>query len=204
MSSLTGIQGLGKDDFMKLLVTQLKFQDPLNPMENTEFISQLAQFSTLEGITNMGDSLGTITSYIQSLNNYNAAGLIGKKVKAYGNVVVFDGKETAELSYNLKDNASKVVVNIYSHGKLIRTIEEHNKPAGVNTLLWDGRDSDGRLLPSGEYTFSVSATTKDGSNIVSETIEQGVVDGVVYENGIPYLLVNNSKVSMNNVLEVLR
>ena len=205
-TSLVGeeLQSLGKEDFMKLLVTQLQYQDPLKPMDNTEFIAQLAQFSTLEGINNMYDQLGTMTNYIQSMNNYNASDLIGKDVKAYGDTLYNDGSGTTDINYILSGGAAKVVVSIMDEsGSVVRTIEESNVAAGSNTLIWDGKDTDGNDLPSGQYTFNVSAQDANGGSISADTVFQGTVKGVVYEDSIPYLMVGDSKIAIGDVLEIL-
>ncbi len=194
---------LGQDQFMKLLVAQLQNQDPLSPLDNTEFVAQLAQFSTLEGITNMGTSLDTVNNYMLSLNNFNATGLIGKDVKAYGNNISLNDAGTAELGYSLKSSASTVETTIYDEsGSMVRTIGEGPKPAGANTLQWDGRDTTGKSLPAGKYTFTVAGATQDGSSVMADTIQIGKVDGVVYEGGIPYLMIGNSKIGMSEVLEI--
>ncbi len=194
---------LGKDDFMKLLVAQLQRQDPLDPLANAEFVAQLAQFSTLEGISNMGSSLDTMTSYIMSMNNYNATGLIGKDIKAYGDTLFLEDGGTADIAYHLYEDAPEVKISIYDEsGALVRTIEGGGRPAGSNEMVWDGRDSDGNLLPPGKYTFAVTATDGNGSGIRSDTILTGTVSGVIYEDGIPYLMVGDEKIAMSDILEV--
>ncbi|MBI5327262.1 MAG: flagellar hook assembly protein FlgD [Deltaproteobacteria bacterium] len=206
MSDVGGIGGtsLGKGDFMKLLVTQLQYQDPLNPMDNTEFIAQLAQFSTLEGITNMEKGIETMSNYMLSMNNYNLTGIIGRDIKAYGNIVSLDGSGGREMGYYLNGNAAKVTTTIYNeNGDAVRTIEEGDRLAGKNAILWDGKNSNGSLLPAGKYTFTISAAAQDGSKIGADTILSGLVDGIVYEKGTPYLMVDGIKISMNSVLEVL-
>jgi flagellar basal-body rod modification protein FlgD len=157
----------------------------------------------LEGITNMGTSLDTVNNYMLSLNNFNATGLIGKDVKAYGNNISLKGGGTAELGYSLQAGASNVEVNIYDErGGVVKTIVEGSRPAGANTLQWDGRDATGNPLPAGKYTFTVAAKAQDGSSVGADTIQTGKVDGVVYEGGTPYLMIGNSKIGMSEVLEI--
>jgi len=197
------VRHLGKEDFLRLLVTQLEYQDPLNPMQNTEFIAQMAQFSTLEGINNLGSDLGEIRGYMQLLNNFNAIRLIGQDIKAVGNTLTLPENGSAEISYYLHGDAAKVIITIYDQkGRAIRTIEESNRAAGNNTLLWDGRTASGELAPPGQYYYTITATGRDGNRVRVDTFLSGRVDGVVYEEGIPYLLVNNTKVGLKDVLEV--
>ncbi|MBI5683223.1 MAG: hypothetical protein HZC45_08720 [Deltaproteobacteria bacterium] len=199
-----GKSSLAKDDFMKLLVTQLEHQDPLNPVENTEFIAQLAQFSTLEGITNVEKGIGKMNNYLLSMNNSYLTGLIGKGIKTQGNTILFDGSNSKKIDYSLGGNAAKVNITIYDeNGKEVRKIEAGSKIKGVNTVLWDGRDFNGKTLPKGEYNISVNAVGSDGASIGSGTLFTGKVDSVMFENGTPYLIVDGIRVSMSSVLEVL-
>ncbi len=195
------IPSLGKDTFLKLLVTQLRHQDPLNPLKNTEFVAQLAQFSALEGINNMGEELKKVTDSLLSLNNYGAANLIGKEVKAEGNrLTLKDGK--AWIGYTLEGDASDVVVVIRDrNGKVVRTLEERNRSKGENFLVWDGRDEKGMPLPDGEYSFTVSATNGD-EKVAASTLIKGRVEAVSFEDGVPYLLVGGSRVKVGDVYEI--
>lgn len=196
---------LAKDDFMKLLVTQLEHQDPLNPMENTEFVAQLAQFSTLEGITNVEKGIEKMTNYMLSMNNSYLTGLIGKGIKSQGNTVLFDGDNSKEIGYILAGDAEKVSVAIYDErGKEVRRIEEGSKTKGSNAVLWDGKDSSGKTLPKGVYTVSVNAVGYGGSSVGASTVLTGRVEGVVFEDKVPYLLADGRKVTMDGVLEVLK
>jgi flagellar basal-body rod modification protein FlgD len=198
-----GTKTLGKDDFLKLLAVQLEYQDPLNPMENTEFIAQMAQFSTLEGITNMQSSLTKMSDQILNMNNTNVTGLIGKEVKVFGDEVRFDGASQVELGFLLKNDAHNVNVTVTdSSGNVVRTLAAANSPAGANLVSWDGKDASGNPVAPGEYKFAVDATTIDGAKIESQTVMTDVVDGVVYEEGVPYLIIGDLMARMSDVLEV--
>ncbi|MBI5599102.1 MAG: flagellar hook assembly protein FlgD [Deltaproteobacteria bacterium] len=196
-------KSLGKEDFLKLLVTQLKNQNPLEPLDNAEFIAQLAQFSTLEGITNMGTNLKTFAADMASMSNYYATWLIGKEIRAYGNSVNLNGLAPASMGYHLASGAAKVTVTVYNGGgNAVRTMEEGAKAAGYNSALWDGKDSNGNSLPPGQYTFKVSAASGDGQGVPAGTVMAGLASGVVYEEGVPYLIVGTEKVRMSDVVEV--
>ncbi len=196
------VQNLGKEDFLKLLVTQLQHQDPLQPMDNTEFVSQLAQFSTLEGISNMDARLGFIGESILSLNNFGAAELIGSEVKALGDSFILDGSNV-EINYQLQEDASSAEVSLLnSTGTTVKQIKTGSGAAGENSIVWDGRDSEGNALPPGSYTFTVTAERSDGSDVGVDTLLRGVVEGIDYENGMPFLLVGGKRVSMGSVVSV--
>jgi len=195
-------KNVGKEDFLKLLVTQLQHQDPLQPMDNTEFVAQLAQFSTLEGITNMDSHLGTIGDSILSLNNFGAAGLIGNEIKALGDSVTLNDS-SVDIYYQLKGDAASVDVAILnSKGTLVRQLETGSGSVGENIITWDGRDNDGNALPQGNYTFTVTAERGDGTTVSVDTLLRGVVEEIEYENGAPFLLVGGQRVSMGAVVSV--
>ena len=198
------MKNVGKEDFLKLLVTQLQNQDPLQPMDNTEFVAQLAQFSTLEGITNMDARLGSIGDSMLSLNNFGAAGLIGSEITALGDLVTLNGS-SAEISYRLQGDAASVKVSILnSTGSPVRQLETGGGATGENSVVWDGRDGDGNALPHGNYTFTVTAARGDGSDVGVDTLLRGVVEEIEYENGMPFLLVGGQRVSMGAVVSVGR
>ena len=94
-------QALGKDDFLKLLITQMRYQDPLSPMDNTQFLAQMAQFSSLEQMQNLNESFDQSMLLSQSLNNSSAAGFIGRHVRASGDGVTLGPSGSVELGYFL-------------------------------------------------------------------------------------------------------
>jgi len=116
---------LGKEDFLKLLVEQLKNQDPLNPMESTEFTAQLAQFSSLEQLTNMNESLEYSQLYQSSINNAQAVGFIGKTVKATGDSINVKDGISNQIQFDLARDAETVNIHIYDSSDNL-----------VNILLW--------------------------------------------------------------------
>jgi flagellar basal-body rod modification protein FlgD len=153
-----------KNDFLKLLIAQMKNQDPLNPMDGTQYVSELAQFSSLEEMQNMNDNLTTSINanytLTQSINNTLAANLIGKDVEVTASTVTYSGQTTdAEIGYNLPSNASDVSMTITnSSGSVVRTITGLSKTSGDNQLSWDYTDNSGSKLPEGTYTYALSAT----------------------------------------------
>ncbi len=191
---------IGKDVFLRLLTTQLQYQDPLAPVGSTEFVAQLAQFTQLEQTANTNETLNSLVKSNASLNNYGAAGLIGKEVQVDGGQLALSEGESAELNYSLAEDASRVIVQIVGpSGTVLRTIESGVQSAGTQQFSWDGRDADGNSLPAGAYRFNVSAKDLSGEPIRTETFSTGLVTGVVYENNAPYLLVGGNKVPASAV-----
>ncbi len=199
---------LDKNDFLQLLVTQLQFQDPLEPMADTDFIAQLAQFSQLESLSNMSETLDTNSeiSYImsQTIANTMAPSLIGKTVVAAGSEFTLAEEESTEISFNLDASAATVTVNIYDeNGDLARTIEMEDLAGGDHTIEWDGTNNSGTALAPGSYSFEVHASTAAGDEIESEERVIGVIEKVKYVDGQAYLIVGGYKVNLSTVIEVV-
>ncbi|MGE8657315.1 MAG: flagellar hook capping FlgD N-terminal domain-containing protein [Achromobacter sp.] len=204
-------QGL-QDQFLKLLVTQLKNQDPLNPMQNAELTSQLAQISTVEGITNLKNTMLAISGQIDVSQSMNAVAMIGKGVLVPGTGVKVgvDAENPAErvvtpYGLDLQQDAAKVQVRISdSNGAVVRTIELGQQKAGVYTLDWDGKNDAGVALDAGAYTVSVLATDGDGKKVAAEALKYGKVKSVAYStNGLRLDMGLDGQTSMLDVRKVI-
>ena len=133
-ATTSGKNVVGKDEFLKMLVAQLKNQDPLNPLDGTAFTAQLAQFSSLEQLQNINTQLSAFTRQQQSLSSAQAVTLIGKEVLARGNTVQAAGSPVA-LSYQLAGDAAEGLVRIYNaDGEFIDALSFQNQKQGLNTL----------------------------------------------------------------------
>ncbi len=182
---------ISQDEFLTLLITQLRFQDPLNPINNAEFTSQLAQLSSLEKLNNIDSKLNDLLIYQNSLQNTLAVSLMGREVEALGDEVYL--KDQAEINYTLSQNASVVRISIYDlNGRLVREIELKKQPSGNNTYVWDGKSSTGEKLPEGRYVFTVSAFDAQGEAIDVTTTIKGIITGITFEDNITYLVIDDA------------
>ena len=203
-TSSSGINILGKDDFLNLLVTQLRHQDPLSPMESAEFTSQLAQFSSLEQMSNVNTNLEVLQLYQASINNSQAVGFIGKTIKALGNSVGVADGVADQVHFDLAENASDVIAHIYdSHKNLVKTIQPGGLNAGKQSVEWDATDNDGNKVPDGTYTFEVMATDTDAKPVSVTTLITALVSGVAFKDNITYLLTGNQEIPIGSVFEVM-
>jgi flagellar basal-body rod modification protein FlgD len=203
-TSSSGSNILGKDDFLNLLVTQLRHQDPLSPMESAEFTSQLAQFSSLEQMSNVNTNLEVLQLYQASINNSQAVGFIGKTIKALGNTIGVVDSVADQIHFELDKDASDVIVQIYNSGnKLIKTIKPGGLNAGEQNVTWDGTDNDNNKVPDGTYTFKVIATDTDQKPVSVKTIITALVSGVAFKDNITYLLAGNQEIPIGSVFEVM-
>jgi flagellar basal-body rod modification protein FlgD len=188
---------LGQDDFLKMLIAQLQNQDPLNPLQGADFAAQLAQFSSLDQLTQINTQLSTLASSLSSANNSQVVGLIGDEVVANGNSITVSGA-TTNLAYNLSQNASQGTIKISdSQGNLVQTLTFGSQQAGSNTINWDTSS-----VQPGTYTFTVSATDSTGNPVTASTMTTGLVTGVTYQNGVPYLSVNGQNVAFGDILYI--
>lgn len=165
-----------KDTFLKLLVAQLQHQDPLNPVEDKEFIAQLAQFTTVEELQNIRTGMDTLNSAYLRQQVVSATGLIGNYVQAPGDKVTVAGIGTdkaysSQITVDVPRDAASMTMNIYAldadgnYGRLIASHELGPWAAGESTLQWDGRDASGNPVSDGVYAVNFVAKDADGAGI---------------------------------------
>jgi len=207
-SNLAGIQTKGKasltqEDFLNLLVTQMQFQDPMNPLDNYQMAAQLAQLGTIEGINTLTQSIDVMNAYQAATAHLQVVGLIGKKVEAVGNSLTLNQGNPAEGSYQLS-RAGRVTIDVYdSNGNLVKTLEEGMKDTTKQKFSWDGLNQSGQRVPDGTYSFKVRALDSRGDPISVSTGMMGVVTGISFENGITYVNIGSDKVTLSSIFAIL-
>lgn len=183
-------KSLGKDQFLQLLVTQLRNQDPLNPMDSQAFVSQLAQFSSLEQLANANTKLESLLTFQGSIQNMLMSSFIGKDVSFSGNSVNLTG--AAEISYNNSADVHSVKLSIYdSSGKLVREVDLGMQTAGEKSYTWDGKDSNGQALANGQYTVNINAVDSSGKPVGVSTNSKGIVTGISFDGSTTYLVLDS-------------
>ncbi|QPJ65119.1 MAG: flagellar hook assembly protein FlgD [Candidatus Nitrohelix vancouverensis] len=204
-SQLTGAESkeMGKTDFLQLLIAQLSAQDPLNPLEGQEFTAQLAQFSSLEQMSNVNKNLEEIQDFNVALYNSSLFNLIGKSVNAPGNSFDHTAGAPENLSYSLGSSADTVKIDIFDHtGLKVDSITLNNQNAGLQSVGWDGTDSEGQPLPNGTYTFNISAEDLGGNFVSAELFTSGKVTDVIFEGKQSFAVVNGEKLLVDEITKV--
>ena len=197
-------QTMGKDEFFKLLIAQLQHQDPLNPMDNTAFVSQLAEFSSLEQLNNVNEGLNGLALAQTASVNSQIVSYIGKDIEAVGNTFKKEEGKGKELGYDLARDAEKVTISVQDKdGNIIWSTEESDVDGGSRSVYWDGKDFNGNQMPEGEYSFIVKATDTEDNEVDSTTRMRGTVTGVSYENGYPELMIGSARIALGDVIDVL-
>lgn len=197
---------LGKDEFLRLLVTQLQNQDPVNPLDSSQFAAQLAQFNSVEQLINVNDGItelvNTQVAIGTGMTNTLAATLSGKQVRAIGNQIAIESGGTANVSFELSSPATDATITIKDlDGNVVRVEKLSNLSAGKNSWEWDGTSTLGLALPDGNYKFEVTA--QDGENAVSVIpFVEGVVEKVKYGSEGVQLYVNGMYISLGDVEEI--
>ena len=188
---------MDKDAFLTMLLAQLKNQNPLNPMDGTQFAAQLAQFSSLEQLQNLNTTMSSLPAYMKSFNNAQMVGMIGNEAVAKGNVVNVSGS-TTNIPFSLPSDIQKGTINIYnSSGSKVGTASLGSLKAGINSVGWNTSG-----LSTGNYTFDISATDASGKAVTADALISGKVTGASFKNDIAYLTINGQEVAFSNVVAI--
>ena len=198
-SATEGLQ----DRFLKLLVTQMKNQDPLNPMDNAQVTSQLAQISTVSGIDKLNQTMNAMSSSFLASQSLQPSGLIGHNVLAPGSDVLLQSG-AGSAGVELPAAADQVSVTIRgAAGEIIKTINMGAQDAGIRTFRWDGSTDTGGRAKDGIYTFEVTAT-QAGKKVDAVKLGAGVVQSVSLGNGDLQLnTIGLGAVSIGQVKQIL-
>lgn len=177
---------MGKDDFLRLLTVQLQYQDPLNPMENTEFIAQMAQFSSLEQLQNMNASLerslGTDAELKATYLNNLATSLVGKTIEVPTVEVAYTGEGPATIGYRLDEGASAARLQIMDgRNQLVREFPLDPRTTH-GQVEWDGKSHLDSEVPAGAYRVLVTAEDALGRAVQAQALEAVRVDAVRYDS----------------------
>lgn len=197
--------GLGQSDFLTLMMAQMKAQDPMKPMDSSEFLSQLAQFSTVSGIETLNKSFAAFSDSMKSTQTLQASQLVGRSVVVPGQAAALTPGTGFDASVDLPVMVPDLSVEIYSPtGELVRSMSLQGQGPGLVDFRWDGLDDSGAALPAGTYRFQATGTL-DGETQAFETFVTARVASVAVssEGGQPQLALDGrDAVTLDQVREI--
>lgn len=192
-------EALGQDDFLNLLVAQLQNQDPMNPADATEFTAQLAQYSQLEQLFNLNDSMDQLASAQNNSERISALSLIGKEVVVEGSEFNFTG-QPQEIGYKIEGPVSNVEIHVQNqYGKTVKNITVENPSDGNHFISWDGLNEEGTLQENGTYTITIlSAGDEESAGKITPLVRTSVT-GVDLSGGEPMLVTDSGQFSVSSI-----
>jgi len=193
---------LGKDDFMKLLLVQLQYQDPTQPMDTEKILTQTSQLATLEASDNTKNALEKLAASLGTSQQFTTIAAIGKTADLGSDSIAHDKGSSSNFEIYFPDDVQQGSVEIKdSNGNIVKTLDVGTNPAGVYQFSWDGTDNGGGSVDSGIY--HVSATYEDSNN-VKQTTRLGAypIESVRFDNGQTLVKLGSSYVPLENVKEV--
>ena len=199
-----GNPSLDKDAFFKLMLTQLKQQDPTNPLKNHEMAAQLAQFSTLEQMSNMNSTLTKIEGKNSEPQNFQALNLIGKTVAGDSSKIArsqFD--KGHDFNFNATQEMTEATVKVMNDkGEAVREFKLHNLKEGANKITWNGMNESGDKQAPGDYQFKIEAKNKLGDKVNVKTDFEGKISGIRFAADGPVLQVGQQSIKMRDVRQI--
>ena len=193
---------LGQEAFLTMLVAQLQNQDPLNPMEGSDFSAQLAQFSQLEQLINLNESMDSFATSFGKTAEGDAMGYIGKQVTGNVNMMRVDQGSVTGGFYELSQPGDVLVTIMDSDGTPVKTMFEGQQNSGSHMISWDGTDNNGNAVTDGSYEYTVMANTGYGYIEVPSMVT-GTVEGIAYSDSKPYLVVEGVLLDPASVTSVV-
>lgn len=194
---------LAKEDFIKLFITQLKYQDPMKPIENHEMATQLALFNQVDQLFNLNDSLNQIKEIIQTLSLNTVSSLVGKKVKVESDLGRVEGGKFLGGEFYLEEPANKVQIVIKDeNGKVVKTIEMKGVSKGVHQIEWDATDQNGNRVFDGNYYFSVQIEEEKNKKLLTP-IMVGRITGAKLGKDLKLVFNEKFLITLDQVQELL-
>lgn len=196
---------LGQNDFLKLLITQMRNQDPLEPQGNAEFMGQMAQFGTVDGISKLQNTFESLAGSLQSNQALQASALVGRSVQIASPQAVLTANQGLRANANLEVSSPEMTVNIKNrNGEIVKHLNLGACAAGPVDIHWDGKSDSGKTMPEGTYTIN-AFTYENGRQYAVPTYTNANVDSVTLGrggNGLTLSLKGLGEVNFNNVIKI--
>ena len=193
------------ETFLQLLTAQVQYQDPLEPMDSSTFVSQLAQLSQVEQSVAVNQNLEGIAAQLSTSTAMSEVGMIGREVLTAGDAFAASADGTTRLAYELSGETETVLVRILDEGgQVVRTLGGQPTAAGEwHELLWDGMTDNGKAAAGESFTFEVEALDAEGDSVGTKTYVPGIVESVILDAEEPLMVLDNGAyVTSANIVEV--
>jgi flagellar basal-body rod modification protein FlgD len=198
-----GSTKLGKDEFLKILTTQLQYQDPTAPLDSNAFVAQLAQFSSLEQMQNVNTSLDQLLTLQKSSNQTATVAMVGKDAIYQTDSMSLGASGGLRVQAQLTSNAADLVLEVEaSDGTVVRRQSFGAHAAGTAELTWDGLNESGVRQSAGSYRLTVSAVDSQGALVSVSQRARGRITGVSMSSDGNQLLIGDTHVSMTDVVQI--
>lgn len=204
-TSTTHKTTLDQSDFISILLAQLQYQDPNDPVDDKEMAAQLTQFSSLETLTDINEGIQSLVEASSDKSLLSGSNYLGKSIKSTGyNLTVSDGT-VSTLYYSLGESVSNVTANVYdTTGDLISSVSLGSKGVGEYSYVWDGKDTSGNTVSDGTYGIILRAENSSGDTVMVQSQISGLVTGVKTTDGTVYLELSDGRtVDLSNVTEIV-
>jgi flagellar basal-body rod modification protein FlgD len=188
-------------DFMNLLVAQIQNQDPLSPMDNAEFTSQITQFTMLDELATMGRKIDESVLVAQSINNTAMLALVGRQCTVAGEEAHVTAGVASGNKLHATEAGTATITVRDAEGKVVATYVR-SVEVGLNDIGWDGKLADGETAADGEYSLSVSMVNNANQSVAATTLMTGAVQGLRYENGIAVVQVHGEEFYVSDIYQV--
>ncbi|MBV5321233.1 MAG: flagellar hook capping protein [Sulfuricurvum sp.] len=193
---------LGKDDFLKLLLLELKYQDPTSPMDSEKILTQTSQLATLEANENTNKALETLAASLTASMQFSGISAIGKIADTGSNAIVKEDGATSDFEIYLPDNVASGNVNILdSSGNTLRSMPIGATNAGIAKYSWDGLNASGKALDAGIYYAEASYTKTDGTAATSR-VGRYPIESIKFDGGVTYAKLGSSYIDFSTIAEI--
>ncbi|MDH5427250.1 MAG: hypothetical protein OEZ57_12890 [Nitrospirota bacterium] len=198
------VSELGSDVFLRLLVTQLQSQDPTNPVQNEDFVAQLAQFTTLEQATHTTDLLEQLVNQDSERSQLNLVGLLGRDIVTEGDILTLDKENEPGLSYVLDEDTRKLKVQVLDKDHtVVRNLDVNQiQKAGPHEVAWDGLDDAGDRLPEGPYQYVIQALNAKDQEVKVMTFSREKVASLLPGTEEPVVVASGRTYSTEQIFSI--
>ncbi len=195
---------LGQEEFLKLMTAQMNNQDPMKPMQDGEFFSQIAQFSSVAGIQELQQSFSQVATALQSNQALQASTMVGRTVMIQSNEAVFDGVEPVNGKVGVANATTELTVNVYNTtGELVRSMRMGGQNSGVVDFSWDGRNESGEQMVAGDYRIEAIAQTGGESIELGTLLAERVESVTLGSDGVTLDLASDRSVPLSGIKQVM-